>query len=154
MNVRKILLITLLFGAQSIVFAARMTVYNLSRWTQEVSIYTGSGNLSKLTDSAVIYPRDKKTFITFNPFVSMEWQVHWQEGDDNADRTQYRAFIPSSVSMLTGTINLFGLGTYGINFDQNGRLPGDRIVSKKGELAFPSPQQKPQFFSPEQVGIK
>lgn len=132
MDIRKIIFLSLLCITTQSLLPAYMTVYNLSNWIQDVEVYAGKGGQFRSIGFATIYPRASKAFYSFDPFVRMQWKTNWQEGDDNKDETEYETLIPSPASMLTGTINLFNFGSYGINFDLNGVLPNKRIIPKKG----------------------
>ena len=108
---------------QTTLFAARLTIYNESGAVQDVTVYTGGVDAipGRIQPEK---PNNQRSFNSgFKPFSLLVWGTPTAESlKTNQPQFEklYRADIPSSVTMLMGSIVLWPNGLYGINFDKDG----------------------------------
>ncbi len=106
----------------SYAYSARLTVFNATQDTQDVTVHAAENSIY----TARIKPNTSHIFNSWTkPFVMLVWKALIQEtGAVRSGQPLYKeghkADIPSSTSMLTGLINIWPGGNYGINFDKNG----------------------------------
>jgi len=104
-------------------FAARMTVYNETGSALNISVWK-QGQLKSfrdvVLDAAAEGQESKESFNTGNMWSGFK-KITWGEFPLGGEiRPIYEALIPSSGTMLTGSVTLFPNGECSVNFDENG----------------------------------
>jgi hypothetical protein len=113
-------------------FAARMTVYNETGKTAEVTAFYSNKNSSA---SATIAPGKSSVFNSgVHAFTMLAWYVI----DSNGNKIGFHAQIPSSRTMLTGKITLTSTGSVMINFDGRGASNKSFGISARKNWASPT----------------
>jgi hypothetical protein len=96
------------------VFAARLTIYNESGTLVWVDITAGSNGEKTVLNNTRIDGQGKLTVNSgVHPFYKICWHYLGNE-------KMWEYLIPSSRTMLTGSIVIWKNGWMGINFDERG----------------------------------
>lgn len=110
MKITKLLFLAIfVFVAQS-AFAAELTLYNKSG-DENLMIWVGYGNHNAQKKFMFASGIKKQHFSVPGHFRDLTWQT---------SSNRYHALIPSTSTMLMGTIVINPKNRYSINFDANG----------------------------------